>query len=394
MPREISRKLAVETLGVCCAARLPVLMWGEPGIGKTRTIEGMAKSLTHDTGEFWPCETVLLSVRRPDEVAGSQIVDPKNGEFTVVAPPSWVKRLKTQGRGILFLDELTTAAPLVQKAGLRIVLDRVVGESSLPDEVIVIAAANPPDIATEGWDLSGPLANRFIHLDWPVDTAEWLTGMVSGFKSPKVPIIPKVQLAASRLRALGLVMAYLHDHPEHAQAMPVDPAAQGRAWPSHRSWTVAMDALAAATAVGHELVDHIEGSVIGTAMAGSVGDVATKGFLEFAANANIPDPEAVLANPQIFDPVAANGTSLAAMGGVVAAVGANLTEERWAAAWGVLNFVAKAGKPEVAIFAAPGLINMRNRLIAEGNTPTDPRALMELVPILQKAGVSFGSKHS
>src|SRR5207248_8810483 len=47
-------------------------------------------------------------------------------------------------RGLLFLDELTTAPPAVQAAMLRVVLERVVGDVTLPPAVRVVAAANPP----------------------------------------------------------------------------------------------------------------------------------------------------------------------------------------------------------------------------------------------------------
>jgi len=54
------------------------------------------------------------------------------------------------------------------------VLERVVGDVTLPEDVSVIAAANPPEQAAGGWDLSAPLANRFCHLEWPVDTDRYL----------------------------------------------------------------------------------------------------------------------------------------------------------------------------------------------------------------------------
>jgi len=50
----------------------------------------------------------------------------------------------------------------VQAALLRVVLERAVGDLTLPDEVAVVAAANPPEQAADGWDLSQPtrLPNR------------------------------------------------------------------------------------------------------------------------------------------------------------------------------------------------------------------------------------------
>ena len=66
----------------------------------------------------------------------------------------------------------------MQAALLRV--ERVVGDLELPDEVVVVAAANPPEFAAGGWDLSAPLANRFCHLDWPVEAQAFAEGLSAG----------------------------------------------------------------------------------------------------------------------------------------------------------------------------------------------------------------------
>ena len=111
----------------------------------------------------WPCETVIASIREPSDFAGLPVVV---GDGVRFAPPAWARRLAEAGRGLLFLDELSTAPPAVQAALLRVVLERVVGDLELPPEVAVVAAANPPEQAADGWDLSAPLANRLCHLSW------------------------------------------------------------------------------------------------------------------------------------------------------------------------------------------------------------------------------------
>ena len=136
---------ATEALGVAVAARVPVLIWGAPGTGKTSAIRAMAEELG------LACETVIASIREPSDFAGLPIVD--DGHVTF-APPRWASRLAEQQVGILFLDEISTAPPAVQAALLRVVLERVVGDLELPEGIVVIAAANPPELAADGWDLS------------------------------------------------------------------------------------------------------------------------------------------------------------------------------------------------------------------------------------------------
>src|SRR5204862_1816424 len=110
-----------------------------------------------------------------------------NGARVDFAPPRWAVDLAHAGRGIAFFDEISTAPPAVQAALLRVVLERTVGDLTLPDAVSVVAAANPPEQAADGWDLSPPLANRFCHLDWPVEARTVADGFSSGWSTPQPP---------------------------------------------------------------------------------------------------------------------------------------------------------------------------------------------------------------
>ena len=152
---------AVEALGIAVAARVPVLLWGAPGTGKTSAIRAMAQTMG------MPCETVIASIREPSDFAGLPIVV---GDGVRFAPPAWARRLAETGHGLLFLDELSTAPLAVQAALLRVVLERVVGDLTLPDAVAVVAAANPPEQAAgrpAGGSSAKPPTLRPTSPPWP-----------------------------------------------------------------------------------------------------------------------------------------------------------------------------------------------------------------------------------
>lgn len=141
---QTGQRTALEALALAVGARVPVLLWGGPGTGKSSAVRDLAAAMS------WPCEVVIASIREPSDFAGLPVVADGGVRF---APPRWARRLHAAGHGILFLDEITTAPPAVQAALLRVVLERVVGDLELPADVAVVAAANPPEQAADGWDL-------------------------------------------------------------------------------------------------------------------------------------------------------------------------------------------------------------------------------------------------
>ncbi|WP_237107997.1 AAA family ATPase [Nonomuraea sp. MG754425] len=220
----------MDALSVAVAANLPVILWGAPGTGKTSAVLALGERLG------LPVEVVVGSIREPSDFAGLPV--PRDGE-TWFAPPRWAERLAAAGTGILFLDELTTAPPAVQAAMLRVVLERVVGDLTLPASVRIVAAANPPDQAADGWDLSAPLANRLVHLNWEVSAESVAAGFIGGFSAPSGS--PARAGARAVRQARALVGAFLRVRPELVLAVP-DRGSRG--WPSPRTWELAATALA------------------------------------------------------------------------------------------------------------------------------------------------------
>lgn len=353
-----------EALSVAVQAGIPVLLWGSPGSGKTSVVRALGEALG------WHTEVVIGSIREPADFAGLPVVIDGSVQM---APPTWARRLRDEGRGLLFLDELTTAPPAVQAAMLRVVLERVVGDLALPDGVRVVAAANPPEEAADGWELAPPLANRLVHLDWPVDVKAVAKGLVLGFPPP--PATPeKLPSTAQSVAARAAVAAFLEVRPALALALPSSAAQAGRGWPSPRSWEAVAVLLATCDAVGAS--EDCRALLV----LGSVGEGAGIEFLSWMANMDLPDPEAVLADPDGFDLPERSDRAFAVLTAVAAVAVARGDADSWAAAWRVVSRVAEAA-PDVATLGA--------RALATARPPGAevPAGLLSLVPVLRAAGL-------
>lgn len=355
-------------LAVAVQAGGNVLLWGEPGIGKTSGVIALADELG------WHNEVVIGSIRDATDVGGLPL---RTEAGVVLAPPAWAVRIVEQeGRGrrsVLFLDELTTSPPSVQAAMLRVVMDRVVGERPLPHGTAVVAAANPPDLAADGYDLAPPLANRFCHLDWPVDPRAWCEGLIAGWGPMSVPRLPdgwEGRISRWRARVAGFIT---HRSPL-LHALPGNPDAQGRAWPSPRSWESAARLMAAAEAADPG------GTALLELLTGCVGEGAAGEFLTWLDAADLPDPEAVLADPGLLDLPQRGDRLLAVLGGVVGAVRSAPDVGRWDAAWQILDRVAAGGQPDVAAVAARSLLEVRR------DGWLLPSSIEVFSPILRAAG--------
>ncbi|GAA1713903.1 MoxR family ATPase [Fodinicola feengrottensis] len=357
-------------LALAVAANLPVLLWGEPGIGKSATLSQLA------TGLGVPMETVIASVHEPSDFAGLPIVGDDPGTHGVpMAPPDWAVRLARHGRGVLFFDELSSAPPAVQAALLRVVLERRVGSLTLPAAVRIVAAANPPASAADGWHLSPPLANRFVHLHWTHNPRVVARGLAGTWPHIAVPTIDAALAPSALARSRGVIAGFLTARPGLAHQLPSDAESRGGAWPSPRTWDMALRLL-----VFH-LCAGTSRDALSTALTGAVGDGPGLELTTYLEELDLPDPERVLANPEAFALPDRGDRQLAFLTAVVAAIDAERTRPRWEAGWAVLAKAVDAGVPDVAARAAFDLARMR-----EPGWPV-PAAVDAFVDLLSASGL-------
>jgi len=146
--------------------RLPIFIWGAPGIGKSSIVKEIARA---NEMEFIDLRLSLLD---PTDLKGIPFFDPESREG-VWAKPTFLPNSDDQRSGILFLDEINTAPPAVQASAYQLILDRRVGEYELPSGWSIVAAGNRESDRGVVYKMPPPLANRFVHFEMEVDFEDW-----------------------------------------------------------------------------------------------------------------------------------------------------------------------------------------------------------------------------
>ena len=365
---------ALQALGLCVSARIPALLWGNPGEGKTAVVESAAL-------QGWHVETLIISHYEPSDFAGLPVVTPDGS--VDLAPPGWAKRLSAvDGPAIAFFDEFSTASPALQAAALRPLTHYEVGSLTLPETVSFVAAANPADVAVAGWELAAPTASRFVHLDWALPLEVYAESLVTG-QWPQLPVYSDLpDLARTIAEELVLVSGFLRARESQLSAIPRSAVDRGRAFPTPRTWDYAARLSAYSRAAG------APAAVRRLLVSGCVGEAVAHEFLAWVDGLDLPDPEALLADVEgaSFDGMRADRVYVT-LQGVLAAVSRRPTPQRWGAAVQLCVLAADSVGLDPAVPVVRALLR---REVRPSGAPV-PSQIKVFAPALALAGLLPGA---
>lgn len=243
-----------EAVGSLIEQRVPVFLWGPPGIGKSSIVKQIA--LKKAIGFI----DLRLALMDPTDLKGIPFYD-RPSHTALWAPPAFLPK---DGEGILFLDELNSAPPSVQASAYQLILDRKVGEYELPEGWAIVAAGNREGDRGVTYRMPTPLANRFVHFEMEVDVDDW------------------------RLWAFGRgmderVISYISYKSEHL--FTFDAKSDAKSFATPRSWEYVHSIL------GSALPDEL----LLDAISGAVGRDTAVSFLSFVKVVKrLPDIEAIM----------------------------------------------------------------------------------------------------
>lgn len=166
--------IVAKALHYLIEARQPVMLHGQPGAGKSQVVAQVAA----DRGI--QLMDVRLSQLDPVDLRGVPSI---RDQLTCWNPPNFLPR---SGDGILFLDEINSAAQATQAASYQLILDRQLGDYKLPEGWSIVAAGNRAQDRAIVNQMSTALRNRMVHIDFDVHTEDWCNWALKHNINPEI----------------------------------------------------------------------------------------------------------------------------------------------------------------------------------------------------------------
>lgn len=234
--RTVTIKEAIPAIKKCVQVKRPLMVWGQPGIGKSDVIAQLCSEMN---GKLYDVRLPLLE---PTDLRGIPFYNRDTGKMDWAAPVDLPDDNDASQYPVtfLFLDELNGAAPAVQAAAYQLILNRKIGQYTLPSNCVVIAAGNREADKGVTYRMPSPLANRFVHLEIRVDFDSW-------------------QEWALNNRIHKDVVGYLNFSKDSLSQF--DPRSPSRSFATPRSWQFVSQLIADDDVETHTLTDLVSGAI-------------------------------------------------------------------------------------------------------------------------------------
>ncbi|MCC1481464.1 AAA family ATPase [Roseibaca sp. Y0-43] len=144
------------------------MLHGRPGIGKTEVVQTLAARIGARLFDL------RLTTIEPQDLRGLPFFDMERQRTVWFRPEDLPDDPATPS--VLFLDELTAAAPQLQPTVYGLLQERRVGPHRLPDSCMVVAAGNTVEDGAIAYEMGSALSDRLVHLNLVAEAGDWVQG--------------------------------------------------------------------------------------------------------------------------------------------------------------------------------------------------------------------------
>jgi MoxR-like ATPase len=141
-------------------------------VGKTELVQTLAERKGASLYDL------RLTTIEPQDLRGLPFYDHEKGRTVWYRPEDLPD--DPDRPAILFLDELTAAAPTLQPTVYGLLQERRVGRHRLPDSVFIVAAGNMVEDGAIAYEMGTALSDRLIHVIVQADADDWLKSYAPG----------------------------------------------------------------------------------------------------------------------------------------------------------------------------------------------------------------------
>lgn len=170
-------------------ARQNLMLWGDPGIGKTAMVEQFVRTKQKENPKFGYRYYPLASKEPADLIGVPATKLVKDGSGQEILRTYWAipNDLPTESdwEGVMFFDEFNNAAPAMQNAMQQLIQERRLGDYHLPKGAFIIAAGNLSTVNSYTTELQAPVKDRFGHKYVEMNLKSWINYMLGLVKGAK-----------------------------------------------------------------------------------------------------------------------------------------------------------------------------------------------------------------